>query len=167
MRSAWPVATAALGITAALGPVSVLAVLASGLIKTSQLWLVKKAGVQVTSEELRVAVDRYAREFSDDHPEAVSCYDEIRASPKGDAIEKILMALASSPTARVTTRRLAESTQLSDPDLRTLLRSEPADLVEEVDAGWRLAVRQFWTFIEARRYLTAHQPIQPESEVTD
>jgi hypothetical protein len=130
-----------------------IASILSATIAVSRTVLVKRAGVHVTNEDVRLAVDRYVRKFSDDHRKAVERYEHILLSPRLSEIEGILTALAASPTAHVSTDELARDTELPAAEVTALLQSEAAGLVEEFDGRWRLAVRQFRTFMEARRYL--------------
>jgi Cdc6-like AAA superfamily ATPase len=116
---------------------------------------IKKAGVHVDQQDLRLAVQRFVRDFREHHPTLTERFDEVRASPEWPDVEKLVAALAASPTARVPSETLARSLGVGADALEALVDGGAAGLVERIDGSCRLTVRRLRTFIEASSYLGA------------
>ena len=116
---------------------------------------VEKAHVHVEQQDLRRAVERFARDFREHHPAITAHYDQLLSSPAWPEVERLISGLASSPTALVDKEDLARRTGINDDDMDKLLDTAATGLVQRINGSCRLAVRQLRTFIEANRYLAA------------
>lgn len=116
---------------------------------------IEKAGVHVERQDLRRAVERFSHDFRENHKTAAACYDRAVASARREAVDQVILALASAPTTGVTANELAASVGMSREDLEALLTIYGSGCVESVDDTCRLMVRELGRFVEASRYLAA------------
>jgi hypothetical protein len=116
-------------------------------------WSVRSAGVDVEEQDLHLAIEKFLQAFRDHHPTVVERYEEAEDSDRADAVNLVLATLSASTTTRVTLEQLASGAGLGHRELEELLKGEARGLVEPSDGGYRLAVRDMLTFIEASRYL--------------
>jgi AAA domain len=116
--------------------------------------LVKSAGVQVEQQDLCAAIKRFVRDFGENHATVAAAYDKALSSERRETVERVLAALASSPTTRVGADYLVEHSDVCSTDLDQLLNASARDLVEHADPHYWLAVREMRPYVEAQRYLT-------------
>jgi AAA domain len=114
--------------------------------------VVKKAGVHVEQQDLRIAVMRFAQEFHDNHQAVSDCYKAL-ALAGGEPIDRVLSAFTSSPTRSLSIAQLAETSGVPRPDVEVLLETQAQGLVERVDHNVRLVAPGLRSFIQATRYL--------------
>jgi len=116
---------------------------------------VKRAGVHVEAQDLRRAVQRYIKQFRDDHRLQVQAYARAVLSKRRAAVDRVIAALASSQTTRTPSNHLAQCLGISNWALDVLLDDELRGMVARTNGDCHLTVRTLGTFIAAQRYLVA------------
>jgi hypothetical protein len=119
-------------------------------------WRLRKAGVHVTSDNLRSAVDHLVIAFDRDHPAGAQAYEKAMACEQRAVIEQILSLLTGSVRTSMSVDEIAAALNMSAADLETPLATLSPGLVS-AENDYKLSVRELRPYIEARRYLSASQ----------